>query len=101
ENRVIFREYGPDNEYRSDPESELAVVWKRKVLLRILPNNRKTLATLDANRGLLRNSVLTTLEEFRQHVDDLEARHLGEGRKGVGRRFPVNMETILAEVDNA
>jgi hypothetical protein len=101
ENEAIFREYGSENEYRSDPESELADVWKRKVLLQILPNNRRILAILDANRGLLRSSELTTLEDFRQHVDDLEARHLGEGRKGVGRRFPVEMETILAEAGDA
>ena len=101
ENRLIFDEYGPDNEYRFDPESELAQVWQRKVRSRVLPNNRKVLAILDANRCHLRGQELTTLEQFRQHVDDMEARHLGEGVTTVGRRFPDGMPAILAESDNA
>ena len=35
ESRTIFNEYGPDNDYRYDPESELAQVWQRKVVSRI------------------------------------------------------------------
>jgi len=101
ENWVIFDEYGPENEYRFDPESELAQVWQRRVRSRILPNNRKVLAILDANRCHLRGQELTTLEQFRQHVDDMEARHLGEGLTTVGRRFPDRMQAILAESTNA
>ena len=44
ENWLIFSEYGPDNEYRFDPESELAQVWQRKVRSSVLPNNRRVLA---------------------------------------------------------
>jgi hypothetical protein len=101
ENRVIFDEYGPENDYRFDPESELAQVWQRKVLSSILPNNRKVLAILDANRCHLRGQELTALEQFRQHIDDLEARHLGEGVITVGRRFPLGMQTILTEGGDA
>ncbi|MFI5352640.1 MAG: hypothetical protein ACHQZS_06710 [Candidatus Binatales bacterium] len=101
ENRVIFDEYGPENEYKFDPESELAKVWQRKVRSRILPNNRKVLAILDANRRHLRGDEPSTLEEFRQHVDDLEAKHLGEGATAVGRRFPHGMRAILTERSNA
>jgi hypothetical protein len=97
ENYLIFNEYGPDNEYRFDPESEMALVWQHKVRSRILPNNRKMLAILDANRHHLRGTELTTLEQFRQHVDDLEARHFGEGGTTVGRRFPDGLQAILAE----
>ena len=95
ENRIIFDEYGPDNEYRANPESELAQMWRLKVLSRILPNNRKLLAILDANRCHLAGSELRTLEQFRQHVNDMEARHLGTSATGTGRRFPVEMNAIL------
>ena len=97
QNRVIFNEYGPDNIYRFDPESEVAQAWQRKVLSHILPNNRKILSILDKNRHLLIDRELITLEHFRQHVDDLEARHLGGSVAAVGRRFPAEMEVILAE----
>lgn len=97
ENRLIFDEYGPQNNYRFDPESELAQVWKQKVLSRILPNNRKILLILDTNRCQLRDHELTTLEQFRQHIDDLEARHLGESVAVLGRHFPARMNTLLEE----
>lgn len=100
ENRAIFNEYGPDNDYRHNPESELAQVWQRKVLSHILPNNRKLLTILDKNRRLLNGEELVTLEKFRQHVDDLEARHLGEGVTAVGRRFPVEMADMFTSNGN-
>ena len=56
---------------------------------------------LDANRGHLRGQELTTLEQFRQHVDDMEARHLGENVTTVGRRFPNGISDILTESSNA
>ena len=95
ENRLIFDEYGPHNKCRFDPESELAQVWRQKVLSRILPNNRKILLILDTNRCQLRDRELTTLEQFRQHIYDLEARHVGESVAVLGRRFPAGMNTIL------
>jgi hypothetical protein len=97
ENRAIFEAYGPNGDYRFDPESELADVWRRKVVTKVLPNNRKVLAILDANRRHLSSIEHRTLERFRHHVDDLEARHLGEGIQAVGQRFPSDMDTILTE----
>jgi hypothetical protein len=97
-NKLIFDEYGPRTQDRFNPESELAQVWRRKILSHIIPNNRTVLAILDANRCYLSNQELTTLEQFRQHVDDLEARHLGEGSRTVGREFPKDMKTILTDI---
>ena len=94
ENFSIFRNYGPNNEYRLDPESELARVWKRKVLSRILPNNRRVLLILDKNRAMLSSAERQVLEEFRQHVEEMEARHLGDAST-VGRKFPQRMQEIL------
>ena len=95
ENRVVFDQYGPNNDYRQDPESEIADVWQRKMRAIILPNNRKILAILDANRCFLTSAEVATLEAFRQHVDDLEAKHIGEGRGDVASCFPTGMSSIL------
>jgi hypothetical protein len=97
ENRVVFDRYGPNNDYRQDPESEFAKVWQRKMRAIILPNNRKILAILDANRRHLSQPEATMLEAFRQHIDELEAKHIGEGSGYIASRFPVGMSEILAE----
>jgi hypothetical protein len=95
-NRGIFDQFGPHNEYRENPESELAEVWQRKMLSHILPNNRKILAIADANRTLLDAEEHRTVERFRQHVDDLEQRHLGSGG-AVGSTFPSEMADIFED----
>lgn len=98
ENRAVFDQYGPNNAYRQDPESELAKVWQRKMRAIILPNNRKILTVLDANRHHLSELETKTLEAFRQHIDDLEAKHIGEGSGDIASRFPGGMVDILTEV---
>ena len=95
ENLLIFTQYGPNNEYRLDPESELAAAWKRKVLAHIIPNNRRLLAILDRNRCHLREQETATLDRFRQHVGDIEARHLEELDTSGAQLFPNDMNTIL------
>lgn len=94
ENRTVFDQYGPHNDYRHDPESEFAKLWQRKMRAIILPNNRKILVILDVNRRHLSESEMKTLEAFRQHIDDLEAKHIG-GSGDVASRFPAGMATIL------
>jgi hypothetical protein len=96
ENRTIFHKYGPHIEAAFDPESGVAERWRRKVLSRIIPNNRRVLAFLDANLHLLEGGELDVLEDFRQHVDDLEARHLEDHREG-GVTFPEGMTTIMRD----
>jgi hypothetical protein len=90
ENRQIFEDYGPHIEAAKNPESGAAERWKRKVLQKIIPNNKKVLAQLDANKRLLNDHELITLEKFRQHIDDLEARHI-EGHQEGASCFPKEM----------
>jgi hypothetical protein len=52
------------------------------------------LALLDANRKLLRKDERGSLELFRQHVDDLQAYHIGD-LKSDASRFPAAMTSIL------
>jgi hypothetical protein len=96
ENRAVFDQFGPDNDYRADPESELAGVWQRKMKSIILANNRKILTVVDANSRHLNAAERKVLEAFRQHVDDLEAKHIGESGGDVASRFPAGMSEILA-----
>ena len=96
ENRKIHQKYGPDNEYKYNPEAEEALMWKRKVLSHIIPNNRKLLLILDANRNLMKSDEKDMLEEFRQHLDDLEAKHIVETHN-TSARFPRGFEAILGD----
>lgn len=96
ENHAIFKQYGPHIDAASNPESGAAEQWKRKMLTRILPNSRRMLAILDANRHLLGDNEKTTLEQFRQHIDDLEAFHV-EGNREDASRFPAELAKILED----
>lgn len=94
QNHAIFEQYGPHIEAALNPESGAAEQWKRKMLTRILPNSRRMLALLDANRHLLESGEKAILEQFRQHVDDLEAFHI-EGVHEDASRFPADLQQIL------
>lgn len=96
ENHTIFTQYGPHIEAAFNPESGAAEQWKRKMLTRILPNNRKMLAILDANRDHLGANEKATLEQFRQHINDLEAFHV-EGSREDASRFPICLSEVLKD----
>jgi hypothetical protein len=96
ENHSIFTQYGPHIEAAFNPESGAAEQWKRKMLTRILPNNRRMLAILDANRDLLGDGEKISLEQFRQHIDDLEAFHV-EGNRQDASRFPIDLPKVLKD----
>ncbi|MGE1081318.1 hypothetical protein ACQJ0O_03615 [Pseudomonas shirazensis] len=94
ENHTIFKKYGPHIEDAANPESGAAERWKRKMLTRIIPNSRRVLSILDTNRSLLNVEERFVLEEFRQHIDDLESFHI-EGQMEDASRFPADMAKIL------
>jgi hypothetical protein len=95
-NKKIFETLGPDNDYHHNPEAEEANSWKRKILTQIIPNNQKILLTIDANIHLAKADELDTIESFRQHVDDLIQRHLGENTS-IASRFPIKMNNIFKD----
>lgn len=96
QNFQIFNQYGPHIDAARNPESGAAEQWERKMLTRILPNNRKVLAVLDENRHLLSEAEMVTTEQFRQHIDDLEAFHI-EGIRQDASRFPTDLSNILSD----
>ena len=93
-NRSIHQRYGPDNEYRQNPEAEEAAIWKRKMISQIIPNNQKILLFIDKNIGLIHGEEQNIVELFRQHVDDLVERHFGDN-EGIASRFPQGMNTLF------
>jgi hypothetical protein len=95
ENQVIFEEYSPDLDYRQDPESEMASAWRRKMRERIIPNNRRVLAILEANTDHMIEGETRILELFRQHIHDLETRHITDVVPGPQRRFPKEINDIM------
>lgn len=95
ENRAIFEQYNPDLDYGQDPESERAATWQRNMRERIIPNNRRVLAMLEANRDLMIEGEARTLELFRQHIFDLEARHFTDLISGAQRCFPREMDSMM------
>ncbi|WP_143735184.1 HNH endonuclease [Methylocaldum sp. 14B] len=96
ENAFIFHEYGPMTDERFNPESTLPNQWIRKIRSKIIPNNRKILSVCDANIHLLDEGERLLLIQFRQHVDDFEAKHLA-GVDENGRQFPVGFEAIFMD----
>lgn len=96
ENSTIFEQYGPMTDERFNPESSLPAQWLRKIRVKIIPNNRRLLAACDANSKLLTRQEHETVELFRQHVDDFEAKHLGESDQN-GSQFPPAMERLFAD----
>ncbi|WP_139267650.1 MULTISPECIES: hypothetical protein [unclassified Beijerinckia] len=95
ENHAIFEDCGPHKAIGGLADLELASKWLVRMRTNIIPNNRKALAILDANRDLLSEDECQILEQFRLHTEDLEARHLTDTITGGQRRFPDDMATIL------
>ena len=93
-NLTISTEFGPDNDYRHNPEAEQAAVWKRKMRAQIIPNNERILLIIDTNRALLTLGERLIVEQLRQHTDDLIQKHV-VGNDGVARRFPEELAGVF------
>jgi len=97
ENYAIFEDLNPNKDYKSNPESESASAWQRNMRGRIIPNNRRILAMLDANRSLMIEQEAQVVEQLRQHVHDLEARHFTSEVAGPQKRFPGGMSSMMRD----
>jgi hypothetical protein len=96
-NRHTFDEYGPLSATSDHPDDEAGHAWRRKVVEIILPNNRRLVAICDVNRELLTTPELAVVEDFRQHVDDLEARHIHGKLEPGSRQFPPGLNGIFED----
>lgn len=94
ENQTVHKEYGPDHEDNLNPESDLHIIWKRKILDIIVPNNRKLTFFIEKNSDFLCVSEMEVFNIFKQHVDDFEAKHLFNVAQS-GKMFPKGMTDIF------
>lgn len=95
QNAEVFHKYGPHVEANQNPESDLPVLWRRKIASVLVPNNRKALQILEANREHLLHEELSVVEQFRQHVDDFEAKLLDPSSPS-GLQFPPEASTLFS-----
>lgn len=73
ENHHFFKSYGPKSSVAvADPMSSAYAVWIARRLDTILPNNRKIVAALDANAGLIPEEMRKAVLLFRDHVSGYE-----------------------------
>ncbi len=68
QNRYLHTTFGPDNDYRIDPEAEEAAVWQREMTGTIIPNHRRILRIIDANLAHLTDAEKDTVAAYRTHV---------------------------------
>jgi hypothetical protein len=94
ENRTIFQQYGPMTDERFNPESDSPRYWLKKIHEFILPNNRKILNIIDANYELLSQREMQTVETYRQHVYDFEAKHINNEELN-GIQFPAELNEVF------
>ncbi len=93
-NAVIHSKYGPAGDpYRhGDP-----ALWKRHARSTIVPNNRRILQLLDANRHLLTPEEMRTLATYRLHVEQFENRHLFDDFTTGTERFPEVISDVFLD----
>lgn len=94
-NKEIFDKYGPLTDERFNPESSFPRIWERKVRTLIIPTNRRILSLCDTSRHILTELEIGVIEQFRQHADDLEAKHI-LGIQLNGLQFPVDMNDVFS-----
>jgi hypothetical protein len=97
ENKLVFESCGPETDGRFDPEGEQPRRWVMKLLSTIIPNNRRILRILDMNRALLTSRECVTVTRFRQHVTDLEARHVAGDDTGGTETFPAELSSVFLD----
>ena len=91
-NRAIHSRYGPVGDPYRDGNPSL---WRRHARATIVPNNRKILRALEANRHLLTRDEQETLAVYRLHVEQFESRHVLNDFTTGTERFPAAVEKIF------
>lgn len=97
-NKVIYDQYGPHSKAAAHPISDAAKVWRKHILLDLIPNNKKILALLDANNSLLRKRpFLLMVERFRLHANAFEFNHISSDKNPEAPLFPREMISFLKD----
>ncbi|MGV9270273.1 hypothetical protein ACWDRR_37165 [Kitasatospora sp. NPDC003701] len=91
-NASIHTRYGPVGDPYRDGDPNL---WRQYARAVIVPNNRKILRVLEANRGLLSRDEQTLLSVYSLHVQQFESRHILDDFSTGTERFPEAINRIL------
>lgn len=77
ENHAVWRTLGPKSDAAiSDPGSNLYVIWNRRKLDTIVPNNRQIINLVEGNASLLSASDYAPFLDFKLHAEAYEAHQL-------------------------
>lgn len=92
ENKTIWESCGPDSiSARRDPfSSNMAEYWKVKKLCIIVPNNKKIISIINANRDLFDLDFYLLASKFIGHASDFEQNCYE--RIDCAKRFPIEFE---------
>lgn len=78
ENHEAWRTLGPRSDVAVfDPGSNAHLLWELRKSDLIIPNNRRIMNALDANRGLLNVDQQRAYAAFRNHAEGFEANQFG------------------------
>ena len=97
ENKAVFKQYGPYSESSTDPLSDAAEVWHRRVLSTVLPNNRKVGEMLIANEHLLNDGEKAVLDQYLLHQEAFEYNHVSGEKTTAAPLFPLAMNSLLKD----
>ncbi len=95
ENHGIWRNLGPESSSADDPVSEAAAQWQDRVVQAIIPNNRRMLELIDANRQLLNEDELAAVEDFRVHAAALDLNYTSGRWRAGAPRFPEHFQELF------
>lgn len=74
DNLHYFSSYGPTSDHaKKNPVSSAQKIWAARKLDTIIPNNRKILQALEANKGFIPDEMKDPVRRFRDHVTCFEA----------------------------
>jgi hypothetical protein len=99
ENKTCWATYGPECSLNDSLLTDAPDMWKEVVLKTILPNNRRLLAILRANSGLLDEHEADIVEQFAVHKEGFEYNHLSGDKNSSVPEFPKEL-TYMGEKEN-
>lgn len=96
ENKALWEHFGPQSTAAlTDPGSNLHIVWTLRKLDRILPNNRRIINAIEANRHLLDVQEQKAFLDFQIHATAFEANQYN--RLSSYPTFPAEFERLFSQ----
>lgn len=96
ENKALWEAFGPQSPTAlADPGSNLHIVWNLRKLDRILPNNRRIINAVEANRNLLDAQEVSAFINFQVHATAFEANQYH--RLSSYPTFPAEFERLFSQ----